>query len=584
MSRFWGIISEQSERIQERAKLSSYSESASSKTFVSDTIQSENYFFDTLRFEKRKSILNGEYQSEEYLAIVDGLFFNYDELKKVISADTPNAIQSQAELIVGLYTQYGIDFIQKIDGVFALILYDKKAGNVILARDPIGERFLYYSYVDGEVICSNEIHPILKSNNQKNRLNPEAVNHFLALGYVLQPWTLYENIFQVEAGQIIEIHLKENHIRKKEYFRLSEYFSDTQTTDEKEAQEQIRFLLEEAIRKRVPEHAVGLFVSGGLDSSILAYYLKNILRTDGRYYTFSFEPPQYDEFEKAQTLADFLEIEVKSITAPHQVSAQVLDFISNSDYIPADNAIFPLHFLSEAATQEVNYVLTGDGADELFGGYPTQFADKLNPYLNFLHFLKHTHTVRKWKDLNNKLNWKVKIGRFIHGTHRDYRKAHFQWRQILSPEERIQLLGIRYKELIYDTDPFLKFAQYYNQVKHLEIPQQHLFVDFKTWLPDNILLKTNQAVRKSGLESLSPFLDLNLVRFTCSLSWKYKKNKLILRNAMKGLLPDQIIFQKKAGLNTPIGAWMNTKENEYNWLTKHLYRHYESNIHRHSGI
>lgn len=523
---------------------------------------------------------------QRWIVLFDGLIYNAQQIrsqwmKEGIRLHT-NTI---SEIIYHTFRKYGKEFAKHLEGAFTIIIYDTVNHQMILTRDPLGKKNLFYHTSAKQIVFSSEIHPILNLLDHNAIFNEEAVNHFLAVGYVLQPLTLYTDIFQVEAGQVIEYDLNQQQLKKSRYFFLEDFFNNQSHISLKDATHQLQHLLEQSINKRIQfSSPTGIFLSGGLDSSTLAYFFENLSDTQARYFSFSFESPEYDEYPKAFSLSKVLRSEIQKVSAPKDIQLTITNFIKNSDYIPADNAIFPLHFLSQQASKEVQHVLSGDGADELFGGYTTLQADALNQYLYFLKIFKKSRLIRKWSNINNKLGWQVKVSRFIQRADHNKKKAHYQWRLIMSAEERMKIMGEEKRKLIYDTDPFHVFNQYYQHVQDLPLKQQHMYVDIKTWMADNILYKTSKATIHTGIEMSSPFLDLEIVKFACSLPVNLKKNKLILRELMKNKLPKNIVYQKKSGFNSPVAEWMNIDTNEYIWLTKYLYQHYAKSIHSHTRI
>lgn len=525
-------------------------------------------------------------KDQRWIVLFDGHIYNIQQLKEQWNTEGKHLhTNTTAEIIFYTFKKYGNEFAKYLEGPFAIVILDTVNNKIILTRDALGKKNLFYHISANQLIFSSEIHPILRLSNRNLTFNDEAVNQFLAIGYVLQPLTLYTDVFQVEAGQVAEYNLNEQHLKKSQYFSLQQLFTEPQHISLKDATQELQRLLQLSINKRMQRSSpLGIFLSGGLDSSTLAYFVHNISDIPACYFSFSFEAEDYNEFPKALSLSKAIGCEIQQVSAPKDIQLTITNFIRNSDYLPADNAIFPLHFLSLQASKQVQYVLSGDGADELFGGYTTVQADTLNQHFHFLKIFKNSSLIKNWSNINNKLGWKVKASRFIQGTDPNGRKAHYQWRQILSAEERVKIMGEEKRELIFDTDPFHIFNQYYEHVQDLHPQQQHMYVDMNTWLVDNILYKTNKATIDTGIEVSSPFLDLEVVKFACSLPVQFKKNKLILRELMKDKLPKDIVYQKKSGFNSPMGDWMNIEVNEYIWLTKYLYQHYAKSIHSHTRL
>lgn len=519
--------------------------------------------------------------------ILDGYLTNRYVINETLQSKGIDARNySDVEAIFHLYKISPELLTSSLDGNYTITIIDEALSKISIIRDAIGQRPIFYSYKDRDFIFSNSLREINKIKKGSESINLEAANHFLAIGYVLQPLTIYDDIFQVEAGQIIEYNWRNETLNKRKYFSLENLFIENNSIDIHSAIEQFHDIIEKTFSQfsnKFTQPAVAL--SGGLDSSIIAFFQENNQPNKSDYFSFAFSSKNYNEFPKAEIVAKHLDVSLHKVSSPPNIQDVINSFITETDYFPADNAIFPLYLLAQEAKRLSNdYLITGDGADELFGGYVTHQADWMNQYLFFLSILKKSNWLNSWRNTNNKLGWRTKLTRFIDGADRNYQKAHYQWRLILNQEERVSILGENNKELIYDTDPFYQFKKHYEKVAHLTHKNQHLYVDMKTWLTDNILYKTHIATQKADIIPLSPFLNLDLVRFASSLPLKFKKNKLLLKKAMINKLPNNIIHQKKQGFNASIGEWMNIDTNEYAWLTKHLHKHYEQSIHCHTSF
>lgn len=556
----------------------------------SDVYFDENYYLGHTRLsiiDLSKSSNQPFISKDKKIKLVfNGEIYNYQSLRLELSKTGVRfETDGDVEVLLEAYRYYGEEVVKYIEGMFAFAIIDEEKEKLFLARDHFGKKPLFYTINQHQCIFASEINPILQLSTKEVEFDLEGVNHFLALGYVLQPKTLYKNIEQLEASTTLTIDLKDWKINKKQYFHLEDFLGKKSNQSLSQASDQLSFLLQKSISKRmIGDVPCGMFLSGGIDSSTLAYQIQKNQLGKCNFYSFSFEESDYDESSKAALVAKMLSINLEILKAPKDIQSEMERFIQKVDYIPADNAIFPLYFLAQKASLKSKFVLTGDGADEIFGGYSTYQADRMNHLLHFMKIFKNFGFVEKWSNSNDKIGWRTKAGRFILGADKDYQKAHYQWRQIFNTEERLKILGTSQKELIIETDPFLIFKKYYHQVKGRSELDQHLFVDMKTWLSDNILVKSDRATMMAGVEARSPFLDIDLVKFAFECPDHLKKDKLIVRNSIKNSFSSQIVQQSKSGFNSPIGSWMNINENEFKWLTKFLYQHYEKRISSYSSL
>lgn len=224
----------------------------------------------------------------------------------------------------------------------------------------------------------------------------------------------------------------------------------------------------------------------------------------------------------------------------------------------------------------MKFVLTGDGGDEIFGGYPTYRADRIGRKIKLLiPFLKISGISRMiislLKDSNDKVGPKTKAYRFFKGLDTDEKVSHYNWRLIFYPEERVSIMGPAYRELVYDTDPLRQFLKKYAEVSDLDMTDQHLYVDALTWLTDNNLIKLDRSTMAHGLEARSPLLDIALCSYVAGCPVKLKRDKYLLKMALHDLLPATLINKPKTGFNAPVAKWLDIREDEFKYYTHMLY-------------
>jgi asparagine synthase (glutamine-hydrolysing) len=323
---------------------------------------------------------------------------------------------------------------------------------------------------------------------------------------------------------------------------------------------------------------VGAFLSGGIDSSAASALMKKY--HSGQLHTFSigFQQDSYNELPDADRAAEYIKTHHHSkVINPDDPITYINNAIAAYDQLFADNSLIPMVEVSKLAREFVTVVLSGDGADELFAGYITYNADKMYHTAQLM-----PRFIRKFIAKPRKIASKKRIGlqfkaqQFFYGTLFDYQTAHYLWKVIFHPEDRIKILGEQYKDLVYDTDPSRTFKKYYSKVEHLEKLDQHLYVDGMTWLTDDILVKVDRSTMHTSLEARAPFLDKNLVEFAASIPPELKLNgrekKYILKFALRELLPVFVLNKKKSGFNAPVNFWLPGDEaNEFRKFNKYVF-------------
>jgi asparagine synthase (glutamine-hydrolysing) len=531
-------------------------------------------------------LANQPFVYKHLVLMFNGEIYNYKDLKnKLIEKGYSFTTNGDTEVVIKSFYEWGNKCFEMFDGMFAISMVNTLENKIILARDIFGKKPLYYSSSKIKFVFSSELSsfPII---NKEKKLNIEALNHFLALGYVMNPLTVYEEVYLVPPSTIIEFEIDSKKISKTKFYEYEKCFENKLKIGEDKIVEQVKFLFKGAVKKRlIGDVENGLFLSSGLDSIGIAYQLSRLDKTKRiNAYTISFGNSPYDEFKLAKSYTDKLNIEHQCIDLENLNIDDFFKYLQKIDYSTFDNSSYPIFKLSKFAAKNVKFVLTGDGGDEIFGGYSTYKADRYNQILH--NNLLFSSLSTKLKDLNSlipNVNDRVgnmtKMKRFLKGTDNNYKKAHYNWRLIFGRRERVKLLGEQYKEIIYDTDPYYNFAKYYDKVKYLDKTDQHLFVDASTWLTDNNLIKLDRNTMLNGLEARSPYLDKELVSFLAKCPAIFKKDKFILKKVVLSLSGNKNIIRNKVGFNSPIHKWFKINEDEFNFYTKLIYKEkYEHRI------
>jgi asparagine synthase (glutamine-hydrolysing) len=313
-------------------------------------------------------------------------------------------------------------------------------------------------------------------------------------------------------------------------------------------------------------------------------------------HTFSigFADETYNELPDADRTAKYIgTIHHNKVCEMDDRLSSLYQAIDAYDELFSDTSLVPMVEVAKLASGYVKVVLSGDGADEIFAGYITHRASRYHRYFSILPrgFKRMMLEVlnRYLPVQNRKLSFEFKAKQFLYGSLNTPQCAHYLWRNIFLPEERVNILGEKYRELIYATDPFVHFKRHYDEVADLDIFDRHLYVDAKTWLADDILVKADRAAMNSSIESRSPYLDADLVGYAASLPYEYKmpslagifpySQKYILKKALKPVLPGFVLKKKKSGFNAPIALWLKDHSmNEFKLFTKLVFNQKSHNV------
>lgn len=518
-----------------------------------------------------------------YHITYNGEIYNFPEIKAgLLKKNARFFSSSDTEVLLQAYIHYGADCLNMLNGMFAFAIWDNHTGTCFIARDRFGKKPFYYHHSALEFSFASEIPALLENRRIPQHISHEALNCYLALGYILAPLSIYTDIFKLEAGHYLL--LRDGKISKHRYWNFAENFLPKHKQQPETIQQEIIHLLTNAVERRlISDVPVGAFLSGGVDSSSVVALMKKFQKNELHTFSVGFDHEGYSELGDATNTANLLGTIHHGLTiGDENIQAKIIDAISAYDEPFADNSLIPMVEVSRLASQHVKVVLSGDGADEMFGGYETYKADR---YYNYFRWMPgsvkkalSSENLPKLFSAKKKINAGYKAKQFFYGTRFDYRQAHYAWRLHFRPEERVQIMGAQYKELAYDTDPFKIFAKYYDEVKELNHLDQHLYVDCMTWLPDDILVKVDRASMHSSIEARAPYLDYDLVCYAAALPPECKlngfKTKFILKQALRAVLPAFVLEKKKSGFNAPFGLWVQSENgDEFKAFNRFVLKH-----------
>ena len=505
------------------------------------------------------------------IIIFNGEIYNFKELKSELRSfghkfDT----EGDTEVILKSYNQWGVECLKKLEGMFVFCIWDEKKKQLFIGKDKFGEKplFYYFSKEHG-FIFSSEIRSFLEVEKikQELRLDTESINQYLSLNYLINNKTFFREIKSLSPASYIILNSTnfKNEISVKKYWLLEEHFKKKTNDSFSEASEKINFLLEKSIKQKMfSDVENGVFLSGGIDSSTISLKLKKIDNHKMSAHNILFKEEKFNESVDAKIIADYLNVNLNHYEIPidDDLTNEFPKIIDAMDQPMSDTSFVSTYYLSKYSKKKSKVVLSGDGADELFGGYDTYIADiyrKFFPQVNLKSNLLKELPNKLFKTNLGKVGIEYKINKFVNGLHFKDHHSHILWREIFSHEEKKKLFNKFDKDLINHN--FLDYIdRQIQKVKNLHYLDQYMYIDFKTWLPNDILYKVDRSTMFNSQESRLPFLDSKLVEYVCSLPIKYKINiferKKILRQIIKSSLPKSLLKKKKSGFNTPIGLWL----------------------------
>ncbi len=493
--------------------------------------------------------------------IFNGEIYNFLDLRpKLTAAGHSFATRSDTETILHAYEEYGDDCVDYLRGMFAFAIWDRRRRRLLLARDRLGVKPLYYFLGSRFLAFASEIKALLAIPSVSREVDPEALDLYFSLRYVPGPRTLFRNILRLQPGHLLV--LDENGVRIRKYWDIQ--YQEPDGAPPSALLKRFEELLEESVRLRlIAEVPLGVFLSGGLDSSAV---LATMSRTAGdnelKTFSIGYEAAGAEEDEANEL--PYARLAAGAFAADHhEFLASATDF---EDFLPsliwhldeplADSSCIPLYFISRQAREYVTVVLSGEGADEILAGYgiyPRMLA------LDRAYRWDPAWAARLSSWVANLTPWEV-VRRYARlcgvPFEARYRGVSFG----LNPEVRHRLLG---EERVQLADQLLDgiFGDYFRSASNTSILNRMLYADAKVWLPDDLLVKADKMTMANGLELRVPFLDHKLVEFAATLPVDLKLNgngKVLLRQAMRGRLPEPILRRSKKGFPTPIAPWLRS--------------------------
>lgn len=474
----------------------------------------------------------------------NGEIYNAADLRRRFAA-YPFRSRSDVEVIVPLYLERGVQGVAELAGMFALAVWDEAERTLVLARDRAGEKPLFYAEGGGVVAFASEVQALLEGPGAPRRLDHEALDAFLMLGYVPQPATLFASVRAVEAGTALVFTPSGTRVAR--YWDPAAVIPSERPRD---AAGRLRHTLREAVRRQLQADVpVGVFTSGGVDSSVIAALAAEAVGPE-RIHTFTarFTAPTYDESHFARSLAARLGTRHVEVTVDEPALAEAFEAVTSRVAEPiADPAVLPTLLLARAARERVTVVLSGEGADELFGGYPTYLGHSLAR----LPLLRRglARVAPALPDSPGKVPFGMLLKRFAAHAHRPWLERHAAWLGTGLAREAVPFAAPRPREW----QPTAPGGD--------QVLSAAMLLDYRTYLRDQLLVKLDRATMLVALEARAPYLDLDVTRFALGLDPRFKvrgiTTKWLLKRAAREWLPRRIVHRAKRGLSVPIAAWLN---------------------------
>ncbi|MFH0820039.1 MAG: asparagine synthase (glutamine-hydrolyzing) [bacterium] len=512
-------------------------------------------------------------EDKSIVVVFNGEIYNFLELRKfLVGKNHQFSTKTDTEVLVHLYEEKGEEFLKELNGMFALALYDQKKQKLILARDRLGKKPLYWGKFGETLIFASELKAILAHPLVKRQINFQALAKYLIMEYVPTPLSIFENIYKLEGGHYL-VAGKDLKIKIKKYWEISfdlkisaEGGSASGGKNFNNLLEELDQRLSEAVKIRlISDVPLGVFLSGGIDSSALVYYAQKALGRPVKTFSIGFTDQTFDESSYARKVAAHLSsdhheqmLEAKDLL---DLVPQIASFL---DEPLGDASIVPVYLLSKFTRSQVTVALGGDGGDELFMGYQTFQAQKLAQIYGLIPGLLRRglfdNLINRLPTSFDNISLDFQLKKFISGIDWPEKYRHLIWLGSFSPKELAYLFkpeiyrNINGANLFSEADDYWQRTSGENDVLH-----RIAYLYIKLYLQDDLLVKVDRASMANSLEVRAPLLDYTLVDFVNSLPAHYKikgyQMKYLFKKVMAGKLPDEIIRRRKKGFGMPVAKW-----------------------------
>jgi len=500
-------------------------------------------------------------EDQSIWTVYNGEIFNFPELRAELERRGHICkTRSDTEVIVHLYEEEGPDFVHHLNGMFAIALWDKKNRRLCLYRDRLGIKPLHYSFLPDGLIFASEIKALLEAGVDRE-IDFEALSQFFSLEFIPAPRTIFRKIHKLLPGHRL---IYENREIKIEKYWDVVFEPDDPARSEDDYAREILHRLREAVRMRlISDVPLGVFLSGGLDSSTITSLMKEIEASPIKTFAIGFREKSFNELHYARLVADYLQTDHQEfIIEPKLVTELVPRLMNYLDEPLADASVIPTYLISYLARQKVTVALAGDGGDELFAGYDTYKAYRLSTYYRRLPRFINIPLRRLINLLpasSQRLSFEFKAKKFLLGIDYPPEIANYIWWGAYPPQEKARLFSPQLQEII-KANPY-EPVTFHLQSCRAQDPLDRLFyLDLKLYLQDDLLVKVDRMSMANSLEIRVPFLDYTFVEFAARIPNKLKlkglQTKYILKKAMAGRLPQEIFRRPKIGFDIPLGAWL----------------------------
>lgn len=501
-----------------------------------------------------------QFNEDKTIAVIqNGEIYNFLELREELEAKGHTfATNSDTEAIVHLYEEYGTACVEKLRGMFAIAIWDAPRRRLMLARDRLGIKPLYYGHAGGRLLFGSELKSLLAAGLDRT-IDRQALHDYLTLTHIPAPASIFRDARKLRPGHRMIV---ENGVETIEPYWTLDLTPDPSLADERVALEAVRDAVDDAVRSHlVSDVPLGVFLSGGVDSATLVACMRRFHTGELKTFSIGFEEKTFSELDRARVAAKKYETDHHELVVTPDAAGLIPELVSSFDEPYADSSAIPVLCVSRLAREHVTVALSGEGGDEIFAGYKTYSATVLagwyrrlvpRPARDLIAW-----TARQLPVSHGKVSFDYMAKRFVAGADRDPLEAHLSWKAILDEDAKREIYASPPDGL---EDTLRLYEEASKDVNDRDLLAKLLAIDTRVGLESDMLVKADRMTMATSLEGRVPLLDHPLVelvgRIPSALKMKNRTKKYLLRKSMEDRLPHETLHGPKQGFNVPIPSWL----------------------------
>lgn len=492
--------------------------------------------------------------------IQNGEIYNFPELRQRLERQGHQfRTKSDTEIIVHLYEEEGVDCVHSLQGMFAFAIWDIPKHRLLIARDRLGIKPLYYAQDHQRLLFGSELKALLAAGLERE-LDPQAIHDYLSLSYIPAPLSIFRGARKLPPGHLLLCENKQ--VKEVQYWTPPIPEGEIHPQREEEVTEELTTILRDAVRSHMlSDVPLGVFLSGGLDSSTVLALAREVTGEKIKTFSVGFPEKSFNELDVARATAQQFGTDHHELVIDAKATETVPQLVDFLDEPFGDSSALPVFYLSRFTRQHVTVALSGDGGDEIFAGYETYAAYRwASAYKRLPRFLSATlvpSLIRRLPVSHKRLSFDYKAKRFVEGALLPPEQGHFWWKHIFSEDAKRHLL----KETNHSARETIGLYQdHFATCRASGTLDRLLHIDLNVGLPDDMLVKVDRMSMAHSLEVRVPLLDHKVVEFMTAIPHGLKlrdwQKKYLLKKAMVGKLPERILRGKKQGFNVPVPSWL----------------------------